>query len=106
MIYGFTGTQAGMTQEQKESFKNICELAASLEIFCQFHHGDCIGADADAHDIAEKYMDIVIHPPLNNSKRAFKNSNKILEPKEYLTRNKDIVREIGYSFQAFIEVYW
>lgn len=87
MIIGFTGTQKGMTYFQKQQVELLL-----LGIEGEFHHGDCIGADAEAHDIAEKYLKCIIHPPINNDKRAFKKANIILEPKEYLDRNKDIVK--------------
>ena len=57
----------------------------------EFHHGDCIGSDAEAHDIALSlgfYM--VIHPPINESKRAFRTGH-ILKRKSYLIRNRGIV---------------
>lgn len=86
MIIGFTGTQIGMTALQKEIFENlICGLKG------EFHHGDCIGADAEAHDIAEKYLECVIHPPIISAKRAFKKANRICETLNYLARNKAIV---------------
>jgi hypothetical protein len=57
-----------------------------------FHHGDCIGADAQAHEIAEELgLLVVIHPPLDSSKRAWCESEYIREPKAYLERNEDIV---------------
>lgn len=62
----------------------------------EFHHGDCVGADFIAHRAAVKAgATIVIHPPLNNSKRAYAALREagvtILPAKEYLDRNKDIV---------------
>lgn len=92
MIIGFTGTQIGMTANQKEKLNEIFEDLAAVEMFSQFHHGDCVGADSEAHDIAEKYFEIIIHPPLKSIKRAFKKSNKIMIPKSYLERNQNIVR--------------
>lgn len=100
MIIGFTGTQTGMTLKQMNEVNSLFkELKLTV-----FHHGDCIGADSEAHDFAVLYFrlikmidstvgKIVIHPPINNSKRAFCKALTIREPKEYLTRNKDIVNE-------------
>jgi hypothetical protein len=83
---GFTGTQIGMSDRQKE------QLRWFLKPGDEFHHGDCIGADAEAHDIAREVgCRIVIHPPLDNKKRAFKQGDKECTPREYLVRNKDIV---------------
>lgn len=56
------------------------------------HHGDCIGADQQAAEIAEKLgHQTVGHPPTNQSKRAFHPSTKTLPAKDYLERDKDIV---------------
>jgi hypothetical protein len=48
-----------MTEEQKKTF------ARGLDHFnaTTLHHGDCVGADADSHDIASaEGLCITIHP--------------------------------------------
>lgn len=86
MDVGFTGTQTGMTAAQKRTVARLLTKAKT------FRHGDCVGADSDAHDIAKDAGAwVVLHPPLNKSKRAFKEADEVLDPKEYLDRNKDIV---------------
>ena len=88
MIVGFTGTQKGMTARQKTDFADWLPRLDAL----QFHHGDCIGADAEAHDVADDLGVVtVIHPPIIMVKRAFKDGDTILPSKEYLERNHDIV---------------
>jgi hypothetical protein len=89
---GFTGTQLGMTVNQRAA------LYTALQKFCrdggQFHHGDCIGADAEAHKIAESLgLTIVIHPPIKENKRAFCGDymSRRCPPKDYIERNHDIV---------------
>ena len=59
MIVGFTGTRKGMTPQQAETVESLLiGLGAS-----RFVHGDCIGADADAHAIARKlYVGVEIRP--------------------------------------------
>jgi hypothetical protein len=95
MIVGFTGTQDGMTPQQKQCFNTLLAYFKCDEL----HHGDCIGADADAHesglDIAAK---IVIHPPNYASKRAFCDKKifegvtiEVMPEKWYIDRNHDIV---------------
>lgn len=89
MIIGFTGTQIGMSDRQKMSLRRHLVSVGATE----FHHGDCIGADADAHWIAIGLgCRIVIHPPEISSKRAFcKWADCELPAKPYLDRNHDIV---------------
>lgn len=89
---GFTGTQKGM------KFKQIEKLADFLSFIYlhveEFHHGDCIGADNDFHNmtiVLSPPCEIVIHPPKNESKRAFCEGGIVLHKKEYLDRNHDIV---------------
>ncbi len=99
MMIGFTGTQLGMTLPQKKHVKELLKALQGSAIHgqdVQFHHGDCIGADAEAHDIAnELKFEIVRHPPTNPEKRAFKKEGILLREKPYLERNHDIVKETG-----------
>ena len=92
---GFTGTQKGMTEIQK---KQLTKYLSDYNNLFIIHHGDCIGADSEAHDIAKRLNGyIIIHPPKDNNKRAycFQNSfgDEIREERPYLERNKDIVDE-------------
>lgn len=90
MILGFTGTQDGMTYPQKFFFEGILARLSPRE----FHHGDCIGADCDAHKIVERLLPkciIVGHPPDSDAKRAFCKCHERRPPKPYLVRNKAIV---------------
>lgn len=65
------------------------------------HHGDAIGADAEAHDIAIGLgCAIVVHPPAVETQRAFKAAAEIRAAKPYLVRNKDIVRETALLIAA------
>ena len=90
MKVGFTGTQEGMSQHQKEQF-----VLKMLELHpTEFHHGDCIGADSDAHDIVREFfpnVKIVIYPPISTKKRAFKQGDEFKEPESYITRDYKIV---------------
>jgi hypothetical protein len=90
MKIGFTGTQIGMSQHQKEQF--VLKLLELDPI--EFHHGDCIGADAEAHDIVREFLPNVIihiHPPIISSKRAHKSGDIIHNEAGYLERNHYIV---------------
>jgi len=93
MKVGFTGTQKGMTDGQKLTFK---ALIRNLHPIKEFHHGDCIGSDEESHSFfsPSPITTIHSHPPINESKRSFcKRDFKFVEhpPKEYLPRNRDIV---------------
>jgi hypothetical protein len=97
---GFTGTRSGLTQKQKEALRSSLRSYrwagyAPSEVIC--HHGDCVGADTDFHNICvELNYEIIIHPPINSSLRAFNKSPYILDPKSYLERNKCIVDNCDY----------
>jgi len=89
MILGFTGTSRGMTQKQ---LATVRYLFNELQLHV-LHHGDCIGADAQAHRIAmDLQARIVIHPPDDPKKRAFCIGADEVKPTfPYLVRNHHIV---------------
>ncbi len=91
MKIGFTGTQEGMTQEQLNVLEFV--LKRSQEEYDELHHGDCIGADGQAHEMAQLVgIKVIIHPPIEKAKRAWKpGAYQVLRPKPYLQRNHDIV---------------
>jgi hypothetical protein len=100
MHIGFTGTQQGMTPAQIEALTKGFTLIDRLNQTVILHHGDCFGADAEAHDIALSCgLYVHIHPPINESKRAWKqvpaahvfDGRWVNPPLEYLARNKVIV---------------
>lgn len=92
MRIGFTGTRRGLGNSQGLKLR---ATISSLEVG-EFHHGDCIGADEQAHDIVRQLVPnahIVSHPPKNTTYQAFTKSDQYWKPKEYMVRNDDIVRE-------------
>lgn len=97
MIVGFTGSRDGMNDFQHCAVE---ELLIKLQP-SQFHHGDCLGADAEAHAIAYE-LDIytVIHPPIKDIYRAFCEGSEVRESKEYIKRNHDIVNEADILLAA------
>ena len=97
MKIGFTGTQIGMSDKQKEQF--VLDLLDLNPTEC--HHGDCIGADAEAHDIVRAFFPdclIILHPPKVTSKRAYKKADASYPPEEYLDRNHKIVEKSEVLF--------
>jgi len=89
MIIGFTGSQKGMTTIQ---FDRLVDLVKELNP-TEAHHGDCIGADTIFHFVCmELNIPVVLHPPLNDGKRAgCQDADLVLPRKAYLARNRDIV---------------
>lgn len=90
MRIGFTGTQDGMTRAQRAAvFDELPKATEDHEV----HHGCCVGADAEFHDLVEQWLPcrIVGHPPLNTSKMAKLGCDDFMEPMEYLARNRQIV---------------
>jgi len=96
-IVGFTGTRHGMSNKQKEVVKN---LLVSFEASV-LHHGDCVGADSQAHKIAKELkLKICIHPPKNSTFRSFCVGDMLAPAKEYLERDRTIVEEVDALIAA------
>ena len=99
MKVGFTGTREGMSQYQKEQFAlKLYELNPT-----EFHHGDCEGADAEAHDIVRMFFPhvrIEVYPPKSTYRQAFKKGDFHHPPESYLTRDYKIVDRTDYMFGA------
>ena len=96
--YGFTGTRSsGLNENQKENIIKLLKNDLENNKIIKIHHGDCIGADQDFHNLCLNLSNkifIIIHPPINNNFRAYCNNyNIIKKEKPYLDRNKDIVNE-------------
>lgn len=88
---GFTGTQRGTTVEQREAVATLLDAMEGPH----FHHGDCVGADAEIDEIARRAgYRIHIHPPENPRKRSFcevrPDRDTTYDPAPYLTRNRRI----------------
>jgi hypothetical protein len=105
---GFTGSRNGMTVEQRATFEIAIndilkdpDLVKTVTEF-RFRHGDCVGADDEAHDSWRHIFrdwhsaPIVVHPPLDFKYRAFKNGDTILQNRDYLDRDRDIVEASQY----------
>ena len=96
---GFTGTQQGMTQRQLETLAIYFVRYRPLE----FHHGDCIGADVEAHVMLRRMVrDCVIHawPSNITDKRAFCDADVIHEVMPPLERNRMIVGAVRLLLAA------
>jgi hypothetical protein len=93
-LIGFTGTREGMGRAQFQQLKKVLLLHAPIEV----HHGDCIGSDAQFHDLCRSLfgvtVNIVVHPPNNSKYRAFMAGDTILDPLPYLKRDRNIVDKV------------
>jgi hypothetical protein len=91
VIIGFTGTQLGLTMPQQWLLE--AWLGPRADKIVEFHHGDCVGADELAHQIAQRAgIKVFVHPPVIETKRAFcAGAEHVYPQKPYLDRNHDIV---------------
>jgi hypothetical protein len=87
-IIGITGTQKGASAAQLEILKAVLWSHSPYEL----HHGDCVGVDEQAHNLATGR--VLIHPPTNPGKRAWclPRKGEILPEYDYLDRNHHIVQ--------------
>jgi len=91
MEVGFTGTKMGTTDPQLGSLIVIVE---GLD-FEKAHHGDCVGADEEFHVILRtvaEHVHIDGHLPKDPKHRAFCDFDFTHDEREYLVRNRHIVR--------------
>lgn len=92
---GFTGTQEGMTLEQKNAVSDILRIVSPSHA----HHGDCIGADKDFHDLCRSIRSIYVigHPGVDKYGRSPKRAHCVTDENEaelpYLERNAVIVNK-------------
>lgn len=90
---GFTGSQFGMNQAQAVNVYTLLSSWRDPSCINEFHHGDCIGADNQAHQIAQ-YLgyETHVHPPIDERKRAFScDGDRHYIAQDYITRNHIIV---------------
>lgn len=96
---GISGTQEGCTEKQGIALLYLLSQLKDSIVCCR--HGDCVGTDQEFHGLVRKVcptVGITIHPPENSSKRAFCKGDRLLPPKPYLERNKDIVSKSDIMF--------
>lgn len=88
MILAFTGSRRGMTAPQQDAFLDYLRKSHPRVL----HHGDAIGADADAHEIAAAQgVEIHVHPGPDVTQRSFCHGGVVHPPKAFMDRNRDIV---------------
>ncbi|QGJ87931.1 hypothetical protein SEA_KILLIGREW_36 [Mycobacterium phage Killigrew] len=94
MILGITGTRNPISEEQR------AWLGLAIAEAERVHHGACVNADEDSHDLALEYgAEIVVHPPTNErlmmprEKWYIRDRISVRPAKPYNVRNRDIVSE-------------
>lgn len=96
MKVGFTGTRHGLTRHQVATLRHVLAKLFSTPGEHTFTHGDCVGADACAHQIVRTEhanVSIRILPSNIDVNRAFCEGAHVVEaPSEPLRRNEKIVR--------------
>lgn len=92
---GFTASQKGMTDVQKD---RLWTLVGHRQFY--FHHGDCVGGDAEADAIVRRapgLYGVIMHPCNITEKRAYcaprYPHDVVREARDPLDRDDDIVRE-------------
>ncbi|MEL6348900.1 MAG: hypothetical protein AAFV53_37695 [Myxococcota bacterium] len=89
-VVGFTGARAGMTPLQLDVFARILQRLQPT----RFVHGDCIGADADAHAWivgSGLALPIRIRPSTSATRAWSEGADEVLPPRKPMLRNRDIV---------------
>lgn len=96
VIIGFTGTRSGMTDKQKYVVELLLTRIGGMESTKNpvGLHGDCIGADADFHNICRKLgMKVNQRPCTFENLRAHTDATEISEPTNPMARNRQIVAD-------------
>lgn len=95
-VSGFTGTRERLSSFQRTHLVKFLTLADPSAL----RHGDCVGADYEAHLLCLTMGIFVhVHPPVRELYRAFARitwGGVVYDPKPYRDRNIDIVDGSAY----------
>lgn len=87
-----TGTERGATEAQLDALGDLLLYARAEWL----HHGDCLGADAQAHGVARSLgLRVYVHPPEAASRRAWCSGDSSERPAPYLVRDRMLVSRVG-----------
>jgi hypothetical protein len=103
MRIAFAGTHQGMTAEQMKRVRFLLSDNDPDEL----HHGDCVGADAEAHRIIKdldpegKLCQVIIHPLVPADLRAFCEGGLVLDSDaSYAERSQAMVDSVDLLITA------
>lgn len=92
---GITGTRKKATVAQHNALGNVLRYLRVInepDDMC-LHHGDCLGVDSLAHDLARAELyTIHIHPSIGTIHRGYNLGDTVAPTYEYLERNRHIVQ--------------
>lgn len=102
---GFTGTRHGMRSLQHAELRRQL-LNLYRDAGLTFHHGDCVGADAEFHAIIRRDLGgwIVGHLPVDTTHRAYCDFDETREPLKHIKRNAEIVKASSIVFATPYEM--
>ena len=104
MKVGFTGTQKGMTPAQSNVIIGIMRRINLGQTITEIHHGGCIGADSDFHNLCRslKLCTPTVHPASDVADRKRANLSYAIYryAKPALERNHDIVDSVDIILAA------
>ena len=91
-VIGFTGTRDGMTSQQMDALRNFLRgVFAQTRNVPTFLHGDCVGADAEAHSASREIgFEIVIRPSTAKTRAFCTGAATVFLPKDPVDRDRDI----------------
>jgi hypothetical protein len=86
-----------MTKAQRQAVSSVLWHYAGDDVALDVHahHGDCVGADAEFHQLCTGFKWWMVGHPSTHNLRAFCDFDETRAPKSPLVRNRDIVQESG-----------
>lgn len=105
---GFSGTRYGMTLEQRRAVYKVFRWYRDNRNAITVHHGSCVGADAEAHDIARMLgLAVSLHPRVSEdcssclrAECAMREGERVWRPASYAVRSQTIAACTGVLVAA------
>lgn len=92
-VIGITGTRNGANPAQLAELRERLARFTVMRELHYLHHGDCVGVDAQAHELALEFgMLVHCHPPIDKTYRAYTTGwHTLWREASYRARNQAIV---------------